>query len=105
MATDMTVSKTIAAQIGGRALFMLGAKNLMGDEKSLTFKVGRGAKNTKGTITHIRITLDFATDTYNMEFLWVRGTSPVKTRASYEGLYADMMHETISEETGMALSL
>ncbi len=102
--TDMTVANTIREQLGHKALFMLGAKNLAGGENYLTFKVGRGAKNANGTITHIRIELT-ADDLYKMEFIWCRGTKAPKTRAAHDGIYADMMHQIIRDETGMATSL
>ncbi len=97
------VAKTIAKQIGGKALFMMGAKSLTGSEESLTFKVGRGAKGPKGSVTHIKITLE-PTDTYTLEAFFVRGTT-FKTRAKVEGAYAEMIHPFLKAETGMALSL
>jgi hypothetical protein len=95
--TDMTISQTIADQIGRRTLFMLGAKSLLGDERSLRFQV-RGSK-----VTHIRITLG-GDDLYAMEFLRCRGLK-VETLATEDGVYADMLHAVIERHTGLRTSL
>ncbi len=100
----MSVATIIRDQIGSRAFFMLGAKNLIDTGKGLAFKVGRGARNEQGAVTHITITLDEATDLYTMEASWVRGAN-VKSRAKIEGAYVDMLHDFIRDNTGMALSL
>lgn len=100
--TDMTTANEIARQIGNRAFTMLGAKNLVGDEKSLTFKIGRNAKR----VTHIKVTLTPA-DLYDVEFIKV-GRAPgykVETLAKTEGAFFDMLHELIETHTGMATSL
>lgn len=97
--TDMTTAKTIASQIGNKALFMIGAKNLAGSENSLHFKVGR---NSMG-VTHVVITLN-SLDLYDMEFLSCRGTSR-KVKAEANGVYADMLNEMIEVHTGFYTSM
>jgi hypothetical protein len=96
----MTVAKTIAEQIGNRAFFMIGAKNLVGSENSLTFKVGRNGKG----VTHIKVTLDAGKDLYEMEGFKVRGTKVTRVH-KIEGLFAEDLHEGISNMTNMVTSL
>ena len=100
----MTIAKQISDQIGGRAFFMMGAKQLTDIGDGLRFKVGRGARNKSGAVTHVTVTLDAAQDLYNIRFEYVRGLK-VTPRATHDGIFCDMLHEIISAETGMALSL
>lgn len=97
--TDMTVAKTIHQQIGNKAMVMIGAKNFVGDDTMLSFKIGRNA----GKWTHIRVELT-AADLYRMTFFrfW---DCDVKAEKVVDGLYFDMLRSTIRRETGMATSL
>ena len=81
---------------------MMGAKNLLGSEDALQFKIGRNAKR----VTHIRVTLD-ATDTYTVEFIRVGRAPMFKTTpvADFSGVYADQLHAIIEANTGLYLSL
>jgi hypothetical protein len=104
-ASDLTVSRTIAEQIGNRAFFMMGAKDLMGDETSLTFRIGRNSRS----VSHIKITLD-CDDTYTVEFLRVRTShktyQTTRTIVSSEPMvYAEDLHRIIESGTGLYLSL
>jgi len=98
----MSIAKTIADQIGGRAFYMMGAKNLVDTGKGLDFKVGRNA----GKVTHVSIKLTDA-DLYDVEFIRcnMRAKEMRKVLASTEGAYADMLHDLIKDATGFALSL
>lgn len=96
--TNIEVAKTIADQLGGRALFMLGAKNLVGDERSLTFRVARNACK----VTHIRITLQ-DDDTYHVLAMQVR-KHVVTERGDFECQVGEL-HATIETLTGLYLSL
>ena len=98
--TTNQVAQTIAQQIGNRAFFMMGAKNLMADGNTLTFKVGSNAKK----VTHVRVTLE-PFDTYRMEFLNIRGFNAPKTLSEVDGVYFDGLHQVIESNTGLALSL
>lgn len=98
MQTDMTVANEIRNQLGHAAFVMMGARNLVGDEKSLQFKI-QGSRKA----THVRITLD-PTDTYTVEFMKVRGYD-VKTVASLSMVYADGLRKVIETNTGLYLSL
>lgn len=92
--TDMTVANTIAKQIGNAALAMLGAKNLVGDSDSLTFRF-QGCKSANC----LRIKLE-ADDTYTMTFLKIRGVD-VRTVEEVEGAHAEDMHRVIEQTTGL----
>ena len=81
----------------------MGTNQKSGDANALYFNV-RGSKTAK----NIKITLN-PDDTYTMEFFnqTIRqainnGVTPAKT---VPGLYADQLHKTIEEFTGLYLSL
>lgn len=101
-ANSLNVANEISRQIGNRAFAMMGAKNLLGSEDSLQFKVGRNAKR----VTHIRVTLD-PSDTYRVEFIRVGRAPMFKTTpvADFDGVYADTLHALIESNTGLYLSL
>lgn len=98
-ATNMQVAKTIQKQLGSKALYMLGAKNLTGGDNFLSFKIGR---NSKG-VNYIKIKLT-SMDLYDVEFGAIRGTN-YKIKYEAKGVYADQLHSTIEEHTGMYTSL
>lgn len=93
------VAKTIVAQLGNRALFMLGAQHLLAIESGLQFAV-RGSK----LANRIVIKLDAGTDTYTVQFWKVRGAS-CKQVSEYEMVYVDSLHRLIESETGLRVSL
>ena len=98
----MRVAKEIQRQIGEGALYMMGAKDLIGGDDYLTWKIGRNAKG----VTHIKVTLD-PTDTYTVEFIKV-GRAPkfdVRTLAEHSMVYFDQLHKLIESETGFYLAL
>lgn len=97
--TDMTVSKTIAHQIGGQTLFMLGAKNLIGDNNSLTFRIGRNAKG----VNMVKVILA-PSDTYTVKFLKVRKME-VKEVSEETDVYAEDLRTVIRRNTEMEISL
>ena len=93
----------VLKQLGGnRFIAMTGAKNFIRDDKKqqISFKIG---KNSKG-ITHVRITLN-SMDTYDMEFLSIRGTSMPKVKSKARGVYNDMLQDIFTEHTGLYTSL
>ena len=99
-ATDLTCAKIIAEQIGKQALFMLGAKDLVGDRKSLAFRI-RGCRR----INKIRITLD-PSDTYTVEFFKIIRRGFTCERVKWiDGVYNDMLCEVIENATGLRTSL
>lgn len=99
MTDTMAVANTIRDQVGGRALFMLGARDLLGSADSLKFRV---ARNDKG-VTHVVIKLD-PSDTYTVEFFAVRGLK-CREIASVPFVYADSLNRVIESHTGLRTSL
>lgn len=93
------VAKTIADQIGGRAFYMIGAKNLVNHGDALSFKVGRNSKS----VNYVKVTLTPA-DLYDVEYGWVTKKG-YKVRATDEGIYCDMLHDSIERNTGLYTSL
>lgn len=102
MTNNMQVANTILQQLGGnRFLVMTGAKNLLGDEKSLHFKVGRN----DAKVTHVRITFN-GLDLYDVEFFRVaqRGLK-VETLSSEHNVHVENLRDVFTAGTGLATSL
>ncbi len=93
-----TIATTIRDQIGNRALFMLGAQNLLATEKGLSFKI-RGCRK----ISHVRVTLD-PCDTYTVQFVKCVGTAIKTVAVSYQ-VYCDGLLQVIEHHTGLATSI
>ena len=98
--SDLTVANEIRDQIGHQTFLMLGAQNLLGSEKGLSFKI-RGSRK----VSRIRIELA-ADDTYTVTFLKITGRAlNVKTIATEEGVYVDSLHRVIESNTGLRTRL
>ena len=95
----MAVANEIARQIGNGAFRMMGAKNLVGGENYLTFKVGRGARNDYGAVTHVTVTLT-PKDLYEVKAVFARGAK-VTDRGTVENVYVEELHAVIRNLTGM----
>jgi len=95
----MMIAKEIANQIGNKALYMIGAKQLVAGENFLMFKIGRNAKG----VNKVKITLN-SMDTYDVEFLSVRGVN-CKLKSEERGIYNDMLRGAIERNTGLYTSL
>lgn len=95
---DLAIANEIYRQIGKKAFFMLGAKNFVGDKDSLSFKIS-GSK----AYSHIKVRLN-SLDLYDMTFYKIVGNE-IKNEKTVEGLYFDMLHSTIEQETGLYTSL
>jgi len=94
--TDLIVAETILRQLGGRPFIaMTGAHNFLGDENSLQFRIGRGAKDG---INCIRIVLD-PNDTYTIEAYRVRGLN-FDLVAKESDVYVDTLRSTFTRLTG-----
>lgn len=93
------VAETIRQQIGHKALYMIGAKNLLAHDDALSFKIGRNSKS----VNYVKITLTPA-DLYDVKFSWVTKNGE-KVRSSEEGIYCDMLHGAIERNTGMYTKL
>ena len=103
---NMQIANTISEQIGARAFFMLGAKDLVATDKGLQFRIGRN----QNRVSHVIVNLD-ASDTYTVEFRSIRmsRTAPLgftnRLRKSFEGVYADNLRPVLESGTGMYTSL
>lgn len=94
--SDLMVAKTIKNQIGGLAFAMMGAKNLVGGDKYLQFKVGSNPKN----VSTVKVELD-PNDTYKVSFYNRRGNLIKEA----EEVYVDMLHGIIESNTGLYLRM
>lgn len=96
--TTHSTPREILAQLGGsQFLAMTGAKNLVGSENWLSFKLP--ANFAANGINYLKIELD-ANDTYNLEFGRVWGINySVKKRET--GIYNDMLRERFTVVTGL----
>lgn len=89
------IAETILAQLGGnRFLVMTGARNLLHDTASLSFKLPAIAK-----ANYVKITLD-PDDTYSVEFGRVRGLGYFKM-STLSGVYADNLQSVFTSHTGL----
>jgi len=95
----MSIATTIRNQIGGKSLYMIGAKNLIDHGNGLSLRTGRVAA---GKANYIKITLN-ASDTYDMEFQKI--AKNCKVIAEETGVYFDMLHGMIEQHTGLYTSL
>jgi len=95
-----SVANVIAKQIGGHAFTMIGAKNLVAVEDGLQFKVGTNSKK----VTHVRVTLDYASDLYVVETYRVRGVNSTCLETQ-TFVHVESLNKTIEAMTGLYLSL
>ena len=97
----MRVAKTILEQLGGNKFRMMtGAKNLAGDENSLSMRIGRNSSNSN----YLKITLNMM-DTYDMEFCKLTRMGEKKSVTEYNNIYNDMLQDQFTAHTGMYTSL
>jgi hypothetical protein len=98
---NATVAQTIAQQLGNGTLAMLGAKNLLSDYTSLSFKISGSKK-----CTNIKIALE-ANDTYTVTFYKItkRNYQFNIQEESVEMVYADSLHRTIEAHTELRTKL
>ena len=99
--SNLTVAKTILEQLGGNKFCMMtGAKNLAGDENSLSMRIGRNSSNSN----YLKITLN-SMDLYDMEFAKVSRMGEKKSVTEYSDVYNDMLTDVFTEHTGMYTKL
>lgn len=96
---NFQIAMTIKQQIGHKALFMIGAKNLMAINNGLAFKI---MKNAKG-VNYIEIKLN-GKDFYDVRYCYV-SKKGVKDIAVVNDLYADMLNNSIEDNTGLYTKL
>lgn len=95
----LEIANTIKTQIGNKALHLIGAKNLVGSQNSLSFKVMRNSKK----VTHIKIKLN-SMDLYDMTFFNCRAGN-IKTISEQNGVYCDQLRQMIETNTELYTSL
>lgn len=95
---------TILAQLGGhKFIVMTGAKHLMGEKDSLTFKLPRGAKDG---INCVKIKLE-GNDTYTVTF-YKQGRAPsfnISVVHERYGIYDASLRPLFTSLTGLETSL
>lgn len=96
----LTVAKQIYNSIGGKALYMLGAKHLAGDKNSLSFKIS-GSPKWK----YIKVALN-SKDLFDITFkTWrKKDLSDIKQHTVHD-VYIDNLHQIIEKETGLYTKL
>lgn len=95
--SNLQVANTIQQQLGGaRFRVMTGAKQFVGGENFLQFKLPAGAAKK---INFVKITLA-DNDTYSVEFMNFRGLN-VKTVSIFDTVYADQLAQIFTAETGL----
>lgn len=95
----MNVAQTIAQQLGSKALFMIGAKNLMAGKDFLQMRL---ARNVSGWNV-LKIALN-GLDLYNMTFYTIRKLKITKEK-TVDNIYHDQLRDIIETETGLSTSL
>jgi hypothetical protein len=101
---DMRCAETILSQLGGqRFVAMTGAKNFVGSDNSLSFRLPGAGGYCKASIDFVRIHLE-PSDTYTVEFGKIRGTT-YKVVESVGDVYNDSLTAVVERVTGLRCSL
>ena len=99
--SNLKVAETILSQLGGNKFRMMtGAKNLAGDENSLSMRLGRNSSNSN----YLKITLN-SMDLYDMKFCKLTRKFEEKSVTEYNNIYNDMLQDQFTAHTGMYTSL
>jgi hypothetical protein len=94
---SLHVANTIRDQIGQVALRMIGARDLVGSERGLSFRIGSGAPKRA---THVRVTLD-PSDTYTVTACqYSKRALEMRTLSEESGLCWDSLRDSIERQTG-----
>ena len=98
---NIEIAKIITSQIGSKALYMIGAINLMATDRGVQFKIMRNERK----VTHISIKLNDL-DLYDLEFINLnKKTYDIKKISLVNNIYADSLKNIITSETGLNTSL
>jgi len=96
----LPVANTILEQLGGRKfVVMTGAKNPVGSENSLSFRLPKAAKS----INAVKITLD-PSDTYSVEFGRVHG-GVYRVIEKHSDIYCDQLVSLFEQTTKLVTRL
>jgi hypothetical protein len=93
------VGTIIAQQLGNKALFMIGAKNIVAGPDYLQFRLGRNANSWN--VLKIRLN---GLDLYDMTFYRIRKLK-ITSQKTIDNIYVDQLHDIIESETGLRTSL
>lgn len=100
MTNNLQVAKTILEQLGGgRLMAMTGAKNFVGGENFLSFKLPGGGGFAKSGINFVRVVLD-PCDTYTVTFSRIRGSKVVEI-STHGDVYCDQLQDVFETATGL----
>ena len=99
--SNLIVAETSLKTLGGNKFCMMpGAKNLAGDENSLSMRIGRNSSNSN----YLKITLN-SMDLYDMKFCKLTRKFEEKSVTEYSDVYNDMLTEVFEKHTGMYTKL
>ena len=99
--SNLIVAETILKTLGGNKFRMMtGAKNLAGDETSLSMRIGRNSSNSN----YLKITLN-SMDLYDMKFCKLTRKFEEKSVTEYSDVYNDMLTDVFEKHTGMYTKL
>ena len=99
--SNLIVAETILKTLGGNKFRMMtGAKNLAGDENSLSMRIGRNSSNSN----YLKITLN-SMDLYDMKFCKLTRKFEEKSVTEYCDVYNDMLTDVFEKHTGMYTKL
>ena len=99
--SNLIVAETILKTLGGNKFRMMtGAKNLAGDENSLSMRIGRNSSNSN----YLKITLN-SMDLYDMKFCKLTRKFEEKSVTEYSDVYNDMLTDVFERHTGMYTKL
>ena len=99
--SNLIVAETILKTLGGNKFRMMtGAKNLAGDENSLSMRIGRNSSNSN----YLKITLN-SMDLYDMKFCKLTRKFEEKSVTEYCDVYNDMLTDVFTKHTGMYTKL
>lgn len=100
---DLRVAETILEQLGGRRFItMTGARQFVGTERSLTFKLPSkvdGVAFARNGINCVQVNLD-ASDTYTVTFSRVRGTKVTEIN-KISDVYCEDLQRIFTDNTGL----
>ena len=99
MPNNTQIATEIRNQIGGKALYMIGAKNLLAGDNYLSFKIGRNSKR----VNYVKVALN-GLDLYDVEYGWIYGAK-YTVKSTENNIYFDMLHGSIERNTGLYTSL
>lgn len=97
---SLSVAETIRSQIGGEALLLMGAKDLVGDETSLQFRVARSPKKATSVVIKLE-----PTDFYTVTAYRVTRDYEVILVAQCEDIGAEQLLTALESVTGLYVSL